>query len=123
VFAEWVFAEWVFAEWVFAEWVFARCGGDTSIRRNRHRRGPLGLGRVAIALPVTACNYSPTIDLLGSYFPAWMLCAVIGIVAAVIIRQILAGAGINDYIVAPLLTYAALAVSATLLAWLLWFGH
>ena len=52
-----------------------------------------------------------------------MLCAAIGIVAAVIIRQILAVAGINDYVVAPLLTYAGLAVSATLLAWLFWFGH
>jgi hypothetical protein len=98
-------------------------GSDTSIRRNRHRRGPLGLWLVAIALPVAACSYSPTMELLGSYFPAWMLCAVIGIVAAVIIRQILAVAGINDYVVAPLLTYAGLAVSATLLVWLLWFGH
>src|SRR5690348_872213 len=52
-----------------------------------------------------------------------MLCAVIGIVASVIIRQILAVAGINDYVVAPLLTYAGLAVFATLLAWLLWFCH
>src|SRR6266480_2685840 len=87
------------------------------------RRGPLGLWRVAIAPPVAACSYSPTMDLLGSYFPAWMLCTGIGIVAAVIIRQILAVAGINDYVVAPLLTYAGLAMSATLLAWLLWFGH
>ena len=62
-------------------------------------------------------------DLFGSYFPAWMLCAVFGVAAAVIIRQLLAATGINDYVVAPLLTYAALAVSATLLAWLLWFGH
>jgi len=84
---------------------------------------PLASWRVAIALPVAACSYSPTMDLLGSYFPAWMLCAVIGIVASVIIRQILAVAGINDYVVAPLLTYGGLAVSATLLAWLLWFGH
>ena len=84
---------------------------------------PLASWRVAIALPVAACSYSPTQNLFGSYFPAWMLCAAIGIVAAAVIRQILAGAGINDYIVAPLLTYAALAVSATLLAWLLWFGH
>jgi YtcA family len=98
-------------------------GSDTPIRRNRHRRGPLGLWRVAIALPVAACSYSPTMDLLGSYFPAWMLCAAVGIVAAVIVRQILAVAGINDYVVAPPLTYVALAVSATLLAWLLWFGH
>ena len=81
------------------------------------------LRRVAIALPVCACDYAPTMNLLGSYFPAWMLCAALGIVAAVVIRQILAAAGINDYVVAPLLTYAALAVSATLLVWLVWFGH
>jgi hypothetical protein len=74
-------------------------------------------------LPIGGCSYSPTLDLLGSYFPAWMLCALVGIIAAIIIRQILAVAGINEYVVAPLLTYAALAVSGTLIAWLLWFGH
>src|SRR5262249_44075872 len=89
----------------------------------RCRGGLRALTRVAIALPVAACNYAPTMDLFGSFFPAWMLCAVLGVVAAVIIRQILAVAGINDYVVAPLLTYAGLAVSAPLLAWLLWFGH
>ena len=98
-------------------------GSSRWLRAARRCCTPLASWRVAIALPVAACSYSPTIDLLGSYFPAWMLCAVIGIVASVIIRQILAVAGINDYVVAPLLTYAALAVSATLLAWLLWFGH
>jgi hypothetical protein len=98
-------------------------GSSRRLRAARCGCAPLALWRVAIALPAAGCSYSPTMDLLGSYFPAWMLCAVIGIVAAVIIRQILAVAGINDYVVAPLLTYAALAVSATLLAWLLWFGH
>ena len=96
----------------------ARSG--TWIRRDRL---PLVFWRVAITLPVGACSYSPTMDLLGSYFPAWMLCAALGIVAAIIIRQVLAVTGISDYVVAPLLTYAGLAVSATLLAWLLWFGH
>jgi hypothetical protein len=98
-------------------------GSGTSIQHDRHRCDPRGLWRAVIALPVAACNYAPTMDLFGSYFPAWMLCAALGIVAAIIIRQILAVAGINDYVVAPLLTYAGLAVSATLLAWLLWFGH
>jgi hypothetical protein len=93
------------------------------LRTGRRRRGSLVLGQVAIALPVAACSYAPTMDLFGSYFPAWMLCAALGIGAAIIIRQILAVAGITDYVVAPLLTYAGLAVSATLLAWLLWFGH
>jgi hypothetical protein len=98
-------------------------GSATSTQRDRHRRRPLGLWQVAIALAVSGCSYSPTLNLLGSYFPAWMLCAALGIVAAVIIRQILVVAGISDYVIAPLLTYAGLAVSATLLAWLLWFGH
>ena len=93
------------------------------LRASRRRCSAFALWRVAIVLVVSGCSYSPTLDLFGSYFPAWMLCAAVGIVAAVIIRQILAVAGINDYVVAPLLTYAGLAVSATLLAWLVWFGH
>jgi hypothetical protein len=67
--------------------------------------------------------HSPTLDLLGSYFPAWMLCAAAGVVAAVVVRQVLSVAGIGDYVVAPLLTYAGLALSATWLIWLLLFGH
>jgi hypothetical protein len=98
-------------------------GSGTWLWAARHRCAPQAFWRTAIALPVAACDSAPTLNLLGSYFPGWMLCAVLGVAAAVIIRQILAVAGINDYVVAPLLTYAGLAVAATLLAWLFWFGH
>ena len=67
--------------------------------------------------------HSPTLDLLGSYFPAWMLCAAAGVIAAAVIRQVLAVVGIGEYVVAPLLTYVGLALSATWLIWLLLFGH
>ena len=97
--------------------------GSATRRPGRRRLAPLILWCSAIALPIAGCNHSPTLDLLGSYFPAWMLCAVIGIVTSVVIRQILAVAGINEYVVAPLLTYVALALFVTLLVWLLWFGH
>jgi len=98
-------------------------GSGRSLRAARRCGAPRAFWRTGIALPVSGCSYAPTLDLLGSYFPGWMLCAALGIFAAFIIRQVLAVAGINDYVVAPLLTYAGLAVSATLLAWLLWFGH
>jgi len=52
-----------------------------------------------------------------------MLCAALGILAAVIVRQLLAVSGINEYVVAPLLTYSGLALTGTLLIWLFWFGH
>jgi YtcA family len=66
---------------------------------------------------------SPTLDLLGSYFPAWMLCAVAGVFAAIIVRQVLSVVDVGEHVVAPLLTYAGLALSATWLIWLLLFGH
>jgi hypothetical protein len=76
-----------------------------------------------IVLPVGACSVAPEQDLFGSFFPAWILCAAVGVVAAVIVRQILVLIGINDYVLAPPLTYAAIAVAATFLVWLLWYGH
>jgi len=98
-------------------------GSGRRVRASRCCRPAFALWRAAIVLAVSGCNSSPTLDLFGSYFPAWMLCAAIGVAAAVVIRQVVGVAGINDYVVAPLLTYAGLAVSATLLTWLLWFGH
>jgi len=81
------------------------------------------LPHLLVMLTVSGCSRSPTMDLFGSFFPAWMLCAVIGIVATIVVRQILAIAGINQYVIAPLLTYTGLALSGTLIIWLLWFGH
>ena len=49
----------------------------------------LALREAPILLALSGCSHSPTLNLLGSYFPAWMFCAVLGVVAAVIIRQIL----------------------------------
>ena len=89
-------------------------------RRQRYRRG---LWPVVATLVVSGCSHAPTLDLLGSYFPAWMLCAVAGILAAVILWQILALVGIHEYVFVPLLTYTGFAVSAALLLWLFWFGH
>lgn len=92
-------------------------------RAGRSRWAASGTPPTAIALMVSGCSHAPTMDLLGSYFPAWMLCAALGVLAAVMIRQLLAAAGIAEYVIAPLLTYAGLAVFVTLLVWLFWFGY
>jgi hypothetical protein len=52
-----------------------------------------------------------------------MLCAAAGVVAAVVVRQVLMVVGVGEHVVAPLLTYAGIALSATWLIWLLMFGH
>jgi YtcA family len=72
---------------------------------------------------LAGCTASPSLNILGSFFPAWMLCAAAGIIAAVVLRLALSTFGINQYLIAPPLTYLSIGVAGTLLVWLLWFGH
>jgi YtcA family len=88
------------------------------------RSDPLrGVTLLAIPLAAAGCSHSPTLNLFGSYFPAWMVCAALGVIAAVLIRQILRVAGVHEYVVAPALTYVGFAVAGALLLWLLWFSR
>jgi hypothetical protein len=104
-----------------------KIGPDLAVNAGDGQRFDMGRApgarRVAIALVTAGCSHAPTMNLFGSYFPAWMICAAVGIIVTIIIWRILAMAGIHEYVIAPLLTYTGLALSATLLSWLLWFGH
>lgn len=97
--------------------------GGTSVGLWRRSNALKGLRLLAIPLLAAGCSHSPTLNLFGSYFPAWMVCAALGAIAAVLIRQILRVAGVDEYVVAPALTYVAFAVAAALLFWLLWFSR
>ncbi len=72
---------------------------------------------------MSGCSSAPAQDILGSFFPAWMLCAAIGVAATVLARLLLVAAGLGEHLVLPLLTYLGFAACVTLLTWLLWFGH
>jgi hypothetical protein len=78
---------------------------------------------LAIApIALTGCSSAPSQNILGSYFPSWMLCALAGIGAAVVVRQGLVVAGIDKVLPAPLLVYLAFAVFFAFAAWLAWLG-
>jgi hypothetical protein len=63
----------------------------------------------------------PQINVIGSFFPSWMLCAAIGIVAAVLARQVFLRVGIDSYIGPRALVYPSLALLVTLTLWVTWF--
>ena len=81
------------------------------------------IGVAATALILQACSASPSQDILGSFFPSWLLCALIGVVATVFVRWRLIVAGIDRFIPLALVTYAAMAFALTCLIWLLRFGN
>lgn len=77
------------------------------------------------SLGLTGCNGAgaPTFSLLGSYFPAWMACAGIGIIAAIITRVVLIRIGIDEVLPYRLLVYVCLALAVAFLSMLLLFAQ
>jgi hypothetical protein len=76
-----------------------------------------------IALPLLGgCSEAPSQNILGSYFPSWMICALVGILLAAVTHRGLALAGIDKAIPVPLLVYLAFAVLFAFATWLVWLG-
>ncbi|WJV59190.1 YtcA family lipoprotein [Pectobacteriaceae bacterium C111] len=74
---------------------------------------------MAIALfMLSGCvaQQAPVFSLLGFCFPGWIVCALLGIVAAVIAWVIFIRLGIDDALPARLLVYACLALAVTFIS-------
>jgi hypothetical protein len=71
---------------------------------------------------LAGCGGAPSQNILGSYFPSWMLCALAGLFASIAIRQGLVAMGIDKSLPVPLLVYLALTVALAFATWLLWLS-
>lgn len=72
---------------------------------------------------LTGCNHVPSQNILGAYFPSWMLCVLLGILATLLIRYGAIKASINTYIPVAGLVYLGLALSLSFFFWLVWYGN
>jgi hypothetical protein len=66
--------------------------------------------------------HCPSLNVFGTFFPSWMLCALIGLVAAGVAYKVFAALGIQAELKPPLLVYSSVALTAAFLAWLTWYG-
>jgi hypothetical protein len=66
-------------------------------------------------------DHSPTIDVVGSYFPAWLLCIVVGLALTLITRQLLVG--FNIRLRPAALVYPCMIILYTLAVWLAFFRN
>jgi YtcA family len=91
---------------------------------------PLDLQRVAVAgllfapqLLAAGCSRAPTFNILGSFFPAWILCGIVGILLASIVRVYFVRIKFEDQLLAPLiLVYPCLTAFFTFTLWLVFFS-
>lgn len=95
-------------------------------------QGPLGRAfkrtavvgaSVAPALLAAGCSRAPSFNILGSFFPAWIGCGVIGILLAVAVRLFFVHIKLEDKLLWPLiLVYPCLTLFFTFTLWLLFFS-
>ena len=76
---------------------------------------------IAVSASLGGCDRVPTVTVLGAYFPAWMLCAVVGAALMVVAWRVLAAAGLDACVGPRGVVYPALAVVFTLLVWVIFF--
>src|SRR5579862_3633781 len=76
----------------------------------------------AAILSTAGCTRAPTFNILGSFFPSWILCGVIGIVLAVIVRVWFVRIDFEKELSPLIVVYPCLAAFFTFTVWLLFFS-
>ena len=73
-----------------------------------------------LAAPIqSSCSRAPSVDVLGSFFPAWLVCFIVAIGLTALFRLVLLRLRVRAAL--PLLAYPSLVALITFLLWLIFF--
>ena len=87
------------------------------------------LATVAVILVVCfvavrmSSHHSPTVDILGSYFPAWMICMVSGLTLTLIAHWIVQVCKLKPYFGPAPLIYSCLMIIFTFATWIIFYQN
>ena len=95
---------------------------DSSPIRNRVKR-VASSGMIFLTLQFAmGCSRAPTLNILGSFFPSWIFCGLLGIVLTVATRLALVRAGIEQQMSPLVVVYPCLTAFFTFTLWLLFYS-
>jgi hypothetical protein len=91
--------------------------------RDRHRDRESELRAASASLLLTSgCGLAPSVNILGSFFPAWLISIVTGILLTVLLRQVFVATKIAPYLRPVGLVYLCLGCIMIFATWLIVFG-
>jgi YtcA family len=80
------------------------------------------MARCRVVSPILAVGgCDPIINIYGSFFPAWVVCLVAGVLLTVLLRFLFAATGVEQYLGPLVLIYPSLTLLLTLVTWLILF--
>ncbi|HTZ49687.1 MAG TPA: YtcA family lipoprotein [Verrucomicrobiae bacterium] len=65
------------------------------------------------------CSRAPAVDILGSFFPAWLICFAVAIALTALTQQVLSRLRVR--LLYPVLVYPSLTALFTFLLWIIFF--
>jgi hypothetical protein len=68
-------------------------------------------------------HHSLTVDILGSYFPAWMICIVSGLILTLVAHWIVQLLNLKPYVGPAPLIYSCLMIIFTFATWILFYQN
>jgi hypothetical protein len=68
------------------------------------------------------CSRAPTFNILGSFFPSWILCGVIGLLLTVVARLFFVRMNFEQQLSPLILVYPCLTAFFTFTLWLVFFS-
>lgn len=85
----------------------------------RIRKRPLCLAAFSILL--AGCSRAPSVDIIGSFFPGWLVCLTIAVVLTFVVRFVLVKLRLETEVGPLALFYPSLVTLLTSLLWLVYF--
>jgi hypothetical protein len=83
-----------------------------------HRRAELV---AALSSVLTGCARAPSVDVLGSFFPVWMVCVSVAVAFTFLARKLLVRCKLESHVGPVALFYPSLVVLFSCLLWLICF--
>jgi hypothetical protein len=64
-----------------------------------------------------------SLNILGTFFPSWMLCALLGLAGAITAFKIFSALRVARWLQPALLLYPSIAMALASLIWMGWYGN
>jgi hypothetical protein len=98
----------------------------TGVFRSSRGRGMNRAAAIAVSsapmLLAAGCSRAPTFNILGSFFPSWILCGVLGILLTVAARLFFVRIKLEPELSPLILVYPCLTAFFTFTLWLVFFS-
>ena len=75
----------------------------------------------AVSTTLTACAHAPSVEIVGSFFPVWMVCLAAAVILTFLARKQLVRLKLESQVGPVALFYPSMVVSFSCLLWLILF--